>query len=243
MDHYIERIIPSLIKWQSEMRRKPSIFDNASKGIQNKVNSVLPETYHEIMTVSIKSMIKGVLVGSEFIAKSPITSMSLEDREKIAFKKIDFYSKTAMIEGAGTGAGGFLVGLADFPLLLGIKMKFLYDIAAVYGFDVRDYKERLFILYIFKLSFSSRKKTNEIYIAIENWENISQELPENIDDFNWREFQQEYRDYIDIAKLFQLLPFIGAVVGAYANSKLLHRLGETAMNAYRMRIIKKQCFS
>jgi len=53
----------------------------------------------------------------------------------------------------------------------------------------------------------------------------------------WREFQQEYRDYIDIAKLLQLVPGIGAVVGANANSKLMDKLGVTAMNAYRMRIM------
>ncbi len=29
-----------------------------------------------------------------------------------------------MIEGAGTGAGGIFLGLSDFPLLLGIKVKF-----------------------------------------------------------------------------------------------------------------------
>jgi hypothetical protein len=55
----------------------------------------------------------------------------------------------------------------------------------------------------------------------------------------WREFQQEYRDYIDFAKMLQLLPGIGAVAGAYANYNLLDQLGETARNAYRLRFIKK----
>ena len=31
--------------------------------------------------------------------------------------------------------------------------------------------------------------------------------------FDWRTFQQEYRDYIDLAKLAQMLPGVGAVVG------------------------------
>jgi hypothetical protein len=43
-------------------------------------------------------------------------------------------------------------------------------------------------------------------------------------------------DYIDLAKMLQLVPVIGAVVGAYANYKLLDRLGETAVNCYRLRI-------
>jgi len=43
-------------------------------------------------------------------------------------------------------------------------------------------------------------------------------------------FQQEYRDYLDLAKLLQFIPIIGAAFGAYANYKLLDELGETAMN-------------
>lgn len=223
--------------WKREMRKKPSILNKASKGIQNKFNGVLPEKYHEIMTVAIKNMIKAVLVGSEFIAKPPVKSMSLKSREDLALEKIEFYKKTAMIEGAGTGAGGFLLGLADFPLLLSIKIKFLYEMAAIYGFDVKDYKERLYILYIFQLAFSSQSKTNKVFAEMEQWENVVSLLPKDINEFNWRDFQQEYRDYIDLAKLLQLVPFVGAFVGAYANSKLLDKLGRTAMNAYRMRLM------
>ena len=32
-------------------------------------------------------------------------------------------------------------------------------------------------------------------------------------DVDWRVFQQEYRDYLDVVKLFQLLPVVGAAVG------------------------------
>jgi hypothetical protein len=43
---------------------------------------------------------------------------------------------------------------------------------------------------------------------------------------------------MDIAKLLQLVPGIGAVVGAYANYKLVDKLGVTAINAYRLRIFE-----
>ncbi|HEX8505766.1 MAG TPA: EcsC family protein, partial [Hymenobacter sp.] len=44
-----------------------------------------------------------------------------------------------------------------------------------------------------------------------------------------------YRDYIDLAKMAQLVPVIGAAVGAVANYRLIEQLGETAMNCYRLR--------
>ena len=62
-------------------------------------------------------------------------------------------------------------------------------------------------------------------------------MPADPDDFDWRKFQQEYRDYLDVAKLMQLLPVIGAPVGLIANYRLVKKLGKTAMNAYRMRLL------
>jgi len=127
--------------------------------------------------------------------------------------------------------------LADFPILLSIKMKFLFDVASVYGFDVKDYKERLYILYIFQLAFSSRKKSTEVYKNLKNWDKFSSQLPNDMENFDWQSFQQEYRDYIDLLKLFQLIPGFGAIVGAYANYKFMEKLALTATNAYRMRLL------
>jgi len=237
LNRYYIKASMELNEWKKKMRKKPSIINKASKGVQNKINSMLPQKYHEIVTAAIKNMVKVVLTGSEYMSKKPDVLMAFEERERLVREKINFYKKTAMLEGAGTGAGGILLGLADFPLLLSIKIKFLYDVASIYGFDVRDYKERLYILKIFQLAFSSQTSVNKVFNEMENWEEYSKLLPSSLELFNWREFQQEYRDYIDIAKLLQLVPGIGAVVGAYANSKLMDKLGVTAMNAYRMRIL------
>ena len=68
-----------------------------------------------------------------------------------------------------------------------------------------------------------------------NWEKQSSQLPGTLDSFDWRTFQQEYRDHIDLAKMAQLVPIIGAPVGAVVNYRLIKKLGDTAMNAYRMR--------
>ena len=71
-----------------------------------------------------------------------------------------------------------------------------------------------------------------------DWETKSKSLPDDINRFEWRTFQQEYRDYIDLAKIAQLVPVIGAPVGVLANYSLIKKLGITAMNAYRMRLLE-----
>ena len=64
--------------------------------------------------------------------------------------------------------------------------------------------------------------------------------PDALKAFDWRKFQLEYRDYIDVAKLAQLLPLVGAPIGAVVNWRLTQRLAETAMNAYRLRLLADQ---
>lgn len=236
MTAYEERAFKELREWQRRMAKRPSIGSRLTKGIQRKTNSIIPEKVHVVFTEAIKNMVKVVLVGSSYITREPLLNGSLEEREAQVTDKIQFYKKSAALSGAGTGAGGFFMGLADFPILLSLKMKFLFDAASIYGFDVKDYRERIYILNVFQLAFSSQERINEIYDQVLHWEDYVKTLPEDVNSFDWRTFQQEYRDYIDLAKMLQLVPGIGAVVGAVANYRLMDKLGETAINAYRLRL-------
>jgi hypothetical protein len=235
MTAYETDIKNQLQKWENKMQSRPSMMDKLAKKIQTKINSYIPEKVHGGITTAIKQMIRVVLFGAKFTTKSAVPDMSIEEREDAAEEKIGFYQKTAAAEGGLTGAGGILLGLADFPLLLGIKLKLLFELAAVYGYDVKDYKERLYILYIFQLAFCSRQQQHIVYKQIANWQETVKQLPEDIHQLDWRTLQQEYRDYIDIAKMAQLVPVIGAPVGAVVNYRLIRKLGDTAKNAYRLR--------
>jgi len=207
--------------------------------MQTKINSWIPEKIHVAITATIKQLIRGVLFGAKHTTAKPLQFISLLETETAVLKKIDNYKKTAAAEGGITGAGGILMGLADFPILLGIKLKLLFEIANQYGFDVEDYKERVYLLHIFELAFSSHAHRKTVYLKMTDWENKKQLLPDDINQFDWRNFQQEYRDYIDLAKMAQLIPLIGAPVGIIVNYRLIKKLGITAMNAYRMRILKQ----
>lgn len=235
MTPYEKEIMNELDAWQRKMLKNPGFFNALSKRIQNKINKYIPEKVHQAITATMKQMIKAVLFGSKITTGQQSFQLSIEETEKKVKEKIKYYRTTAVVEGGITGAGGILLGLADFPILLAIKIKLLFEIAALYGYDVKDYKERVYILYIFQIAFSSDEYRKTIYLEMENWDEKAKQLPNKIDLFNWRHLQQEYRDYIDLAKMAQLIPVIGAPVGAIANYQLLKKLGTTAMNAYRMR--------
>lgn len=234
MEDYIQLVQKELTQWEKDVLKKSSLMNRMSKRAQIKMNEFIPEKMHTFIAESTKGMVKATLVGSNITTGKPLdVNTNLHTRDELFRQKLTNYRKTAVIEGVGTGAGGILLGLADFPLLLSIKMKFLFEAARIYGFDPKQYEERLFLLHIFQLAFSSDEKRHETFFILKNWENEKQKLV----DMDWQVFQQEYRDHIDLVKLLQLVPGFGAIVGAYANYNLLEQLGKTAMNVYRMRIL------
>ncbi|MER2997555.1 EcsC family protein [Pontibacter populi] len=234
-NNYNLMALQELRTWQQEMQRPPSFFNNLARKAQHKINSYIPDKVHNAITAAIKQMTRATLFGAGYVTRKPSEAQNLQLQEGLVLGRIDFYKHAAAAEGGITGAGGILLGLADFPLLFGFKMKLLFEIAALYGYDVNDYRERLYLLYIFQLAFSSHEHRRDVYLHMTDWETRKQHLPDDINEFNWRSFQQEYRDYIDLAKMAQLIPIIGAPVGAVVNYRLLRKLGQTAMNAYRMR--------
>lgn len=239
MYKYEEQVIYEVDFWKMDLMKKPSMLSSLATKFQTKLNSYIPNKVHHAITATIKQMVKAVLLGSKYTTSAiPPQNLTLLHREALVKAKIDSYSKTGAAEGGVTGAGGFLMSMADFPILIGIKIKMLFEIANLYGYDVKDYRERLYILHIFQLTFSSKLGAQNVFVQMENWDKKLIILPENADNFDWQTFQQEYRDYIDLAKMAQLLPVVGAAVGAVANYQLLKKLGKTAMMAYRMRILK-----
>ena len=237
MTEYEEKIREELRQWEKKILRKPSLLDRKTSALQQKINTHIPEKVHDVLTAAIRNMVKGVLFGSVHSTTKASGNFNLQETEYLVKDKIAFYKNTAAVEGSITGFGGILTGLADFPLFLSIKIKMLFEIASLYGFDVKEINERIYILNIFQLTFSSQLHRHLVFSSMQQWDQQST-LPD-LKTFDWKKFQQEYRDHIDIAKLAQLLPGIGAVVGFVVNERLTKRLGTYAMNAYRMRLLQK----
>jgi uncharacterized protein (DUF697 family) len=240
MNEYEQKVFEELKIWGVEMNKPPSLWNKATKNVQKKVNEKIPQKVHHMITASMKHMIKATLIGSEYTTKKEYKLANLRARDEKLLERLAFYKKTAAVEGAGTGAGGIFLGLADFPLLLGIKMKFLFEAASIYGLDVKDYRERIFILHVFRLAYSDPHKRKQAFEEILSWKETIQDSPESpvsIEQVDWQELQQDYRDHIDLIKMLQMVPGFGAIVGAYANYHFLEDLGKIAQNCFRWRVL------
>lgn len=158
---YEQQMEKQLIRWEKELLKPPGMLEKTSRAVQSRVNQVIPEKVHTTLTTAVKGIVQTALFSMDYIPKNePLSFMSLAMRDHQAEEKISFYKKLAAAEGAGAGAGGILLGIADFPILIGIKMKFLFELAHIYGHSTLDYRERLFILYVFQIAFSSQNKKN-----------------------------------------------------------------------------------
>ena len=185
--------LTELQAWQHRMQQPPSRLNHFAHRVQVRLNAFLPEKLHQAITATIRQMVRGVLFGSRYTTSKPLAEATFAMREAEVRVRIRDYRTMATAEGAMTGAGGFLLGLADFPILLGLKIKLLFDVAALYGHDVYDYTERLYLLYVFQLTFSSQQARNVTYRRLAHWDAYRLTLPLNPDEFDWRTFQQEHR--------------------------------------------------
>ncbi|ODT86520.1 EcsC family protein [Phenylobacterium sp. SCN 70-31] len=222
-----------MARWRAGVLKPPGPLDVAARGLQSQINRMIPERVHAAVTTVMEGLTRTLLTGADLTTARALEGASMKERDRRAWAAIDGYRATAAVEGGVAGAGGFWLAVADFPALLTIKIKLLFDLAAIYGHEAEAFSERLYILALFQLAFSGAEHRAKVFEGLADWDGRSH--PADFADFDWRTFQREYRDYIDLAKLAQLIPVVGAPIGAVVNWRLLERLGETAMNGYRMR--------
>ncbi|GAB2720051.1 EcsC family protein [Paenibacillus thermoaerophilus] len=240
MNAYESLSLMELKQWEKQfLGAKGGMLEQWTRSVQNRMYRLVPPRVDAALTAAVKGMVRTVMTGIDFMPKDPPKRwLTLKERDGEAARLLDRYKKIAAAEGAGTGAGGIMLGLVDFPALIAIKMRFLFELAHLYGFDTRDRGERLFALHVFQLAFSSANKRREVYERVRNWDKGGR--PPSPEAFPWDTFQREYRDAIDFRKMLQLLPGIGAVVGAWANYGLLEELGGVAIRCYRWRRLEAQ---
>lgn len=222
-------------KWLKGYLKEPHLWDKLSSRVQGFTQKLMPAQLQMAITGAMEGFTKVVMTGSGFILPKMEEELTLPIREKMSEEAVLRYVKLGMVSGAGTSAGGIFTGLLDLPLLMTMKMRLIFEIGALFGHDLKEPKERLFALLVFRTAFSNPMLREEKIKALIHFESKSASLEAPLEAIDWEAFQQEYRDYIDLAKLMQFIPGIGIVIGASVNRQLINHLGETAINAYRLR--------
>lgn len=145
--------------------------------------------------------------------------------------------KMATLQGATTGIGGIFTLAIDVPLLLGLSLKVLQEIALSYGYDPRDKAERIFIVKCLQFASSDIVGKQAILQELSAFQQnaASNQMISQLQ--GWREVVISYRDNFGWKKLFQIIPLAGILFGAWLNRSTVEDVAEAGMMLYRKRRI------
>ncbi|WP_080845781.1 EcsC family protein [Cytobacillus gottheilii] len=214
--------------------------------LQNKVGVILDELGSYIQSggkylSSIKSL-KSYYPDKGITSLEEVDHLFISEMDEPVTKLSGNRKRIATVQGASTGFGGIFTLSIDIPLLLGIQLKTLQDIALCYGYDPNDKQERMFIVKILQFVSSDIVGKKAILNQITHMSNPS--LAANREVISelqgWREVVFSYRDQIGWKKLFQMIPVAGLLFGAFINRSAVNDIAEAGMMLYRKRKIMER---
>ncbi len=230
--------------WEKLGRLPFKILDKWTPAfLQKKIGTILDELGSYIQTggnyLSSISSLKSYYPNKGIETLDDAALLSISDMDAAVSALTVNRKRLAAFQGASTGIGGIFTLTIDIPLLLGMQLKTLQDIAICYGYDPNDQKERLFIVKCLQFTSSDivGKKTilGQLSMFDSPNEHVKREVVSELQ--GWREVVFSYRDQIGWKKLFQMVPVAGLLFGAWINRSAVNDIAETGMMLYRKRRI------
>lgn len=235
-----------LFFWEKLGRIPFKLLDRITpKWIQKKIGELVDELGSYIQTggkylVSEEAMLKWINQLSSYKkiqSLGDIKNLPLEDMIKISEGLAKNRAAFASIQGATTGVGGLFSLVVDIPMILGISLKTLQEIAMIYGYDPKDKKERIFIVKCLQFANADIVGKEAILkdlsmIDEKSSADVIQQLK------GWQEVFYTFRDQFGWKKFFQAIPIAGILFGSIANKNMIETIAETGDMLYRKRRVK-----
>lgn len=210
--------------------------------IHQKIGQSIDELGSYIQTggqylISTEDIYNRFSIPTESPTLSDLQQRPLSEMDRVAKDLLGSRSKLATIQGATTGIGGVFTLAIDIPLLLGMSLKVLQEMALTYGYDPHNKEERIFIVKCLQFTSSDIVGKKAILEDLESFHS-SQTRDQTISQLEgWREVVMTYRDNFGWKKLFQMVPVAGMIFGAYINKSTIQDVADTGMMLYRKRRI------
>ncbi|MCM3388439.1 EcsC family protein [Ureibacillus chungkukjangi] len=252
LEHYLVEIEKweddqkGLFFWEKIGRLPFKVIDKLTpKFIQAKIGILVNELGSYIHTggkylISEKLMLKKIQKNTSYSIDTfeDIGKMPIEDMIQLSEKLQSERSKLATVQGASTGFGGVFTLVIDIPVILGMALKTLQEIAIIHGYNPNEKQERVFIVKC--LQFASADIVGKEAILNElSMLNKKKDTAESMISQlkGWQEVFFTYRDNFGWKKLFQMVPIAGMVFGAIINKGMMDDVSEAGKMLYRKRRI------
>ena len=164
------------------------------------------------------------------VKKLPIQTMNEVANDLLLSRK-----SFATLQGATTGFGGIFTLAVDIPALLGLSLKVLQEMAISYGYNPREKKERIFVVKCLQFASADIVGKKAILKDLSTFHSGNSESETISQIEGWREVIANYSDQYGWKKLFQLIPILGMIFGAYLNRSMMNDVAETGYMLYRKR--------
>ncbi|MCJ7843487.1 EcsC family protein [Lederbergia sp. NSJ-179] len=233
--------------WEKIGRLPFKLLDKLTPAfLQRKIGVILDELGQYIQSggryLSSVSSLKSYYPHKNIRTLEDLDFIPIAEMDHAVSKLKNNRKRLATFQGASTGIGGIITLSIDIPLLLGLQLKILQDIAICYGYNPNDKKERVYIVKILQFVSSDIVGKQAILKQLSLIDSTVQgEKRDVISELQgWREVVMTYRDQIGWKKVFQMIPIAGLIFGAFINRSAVNNLSEAGMMLYRKRRIKER---
>ncbi|WP_145411954.1 EcsC family protein [Paenibacillus xylanexedens] len=166
-----------------------------------------------------------------------VEKLPLEVLDRVADSITESRSKFAAAQGAATGFGGIVTIAADIPLVMGLSLKVLQEMALCYGYDPDDPLERVFIVKCLQFSSADIVGKKAIIEELADYDNPEKQVEVISQMQGWREVFNSYSESFGWKKLFQLVPIAGMVFGSVSNKNTIQDVADAGKMLYKKRLI------
>lgn len=179
--------------------------------------------------------------------EADVFTIELEDVDKIVGWLDAKYKGIALVEGAATGAVGLPGIPPDLIALISLNLRAIGEYATYYGFNIHSQEERLFAMNVLGLASSPTDASKGMAMA--QLVKIAQDVAKKR---TWKELEkqafvrviQQIAKALGVrltkAKLAQILPAAGAVVGGGFNAYFTTKVCDAAYYLYRERFLAQK---
>ncbi|SEL03034.1 EcsC family protein [Paenibacillus sp. OK003] len=166
-----------------------------------------------------------------------VEGLPLEVLDRTADNITDSRTRFAAAQGAATGIGGIVTIAADIPMVMGLSLKVLQEMALCYGYDPDEPRERIFIVKCLQFSSADIVGKKAIIDELADYDNPDKQVEVISQMQGWREVFNSYSESFGWKKLFQLIPIAGMVFGSVSNKNTIRDVAEAGKMLYKKRLI------
>lgn len=244
-DALLEKINYPLTKAGEYAMDAPVIGKVIEKSIKGIVEVANDAAQYSVRTEAIFEAFSGC----DKPIKTPgdINELELDEVDRAIGFLAAKYKCLALAEGAGTGAAGLLGIPIDICSLITLNLRAIGEYATYCGFDINLQEERLFAMNV--LGFASSPSDAGKQVAMAQLVKIAKDVAQKR---AWKELQkntltkiiQNIAEAVGVrltkAKLAQIIPIAGAIIGGGFNSYYTAKVCEAAYFLYRERFLARK---